>query len=270
MADPVVDNADFAVDELRRKARRRLVGAIVLALAAATLLPLLLEQEQKPLGDDVSVRIPPVDGGTFVTRLGVQAPQDAAPGAKSGGAPVSPGDEKVAPPRATEPATEPTPGASAAGASTPGAPAEISAAPASAPAAAPVAGASETKTGSASGEQAPAQSAPPTNPALALAGTSAPSSGGATPAQGAAAPSGAKAEGYVVQLGAFTDTYGASALARKLKKIGYPAFTEPIATSRGTLWRVRVGGYPTREAALDARNKLKADGHDGVVVTAAK
>ena len=68
MADPVVDNADYAVDELKRKARRRLVGAVVLALAAATILPMLLEQEQKPLGDDVSVQIPPVNGDKFVPR----------------------------------------------------------------------------------------------------------------------------------------------------------------------------------------------------------
>ncbi len=73
-----------------------------------------------------------------------------------------------------------------------------------------------------------------------------------------------------MQLGAFTDKYGANALARKLKKIGYPAYTEPVETSRGTtLWRVRVGGYPTRQAAAEARTRLKADGQDGLV-TAAK
>ena len=65
----IAENADLAVDELKRKARRRLVGAIVLALAAAIILPLLLEQEPKPLGDDVSVQIPPVDEGKFVNRL---------------------------------------------------------------------------------------------------------------------------------------------------------------------------------------------------------
>ena len=35
MAERIADNADLAVDELKRRARRRLVGAIVLALAAA-------------------------------------------------------------------------------------------------------------------------------------------------------------------------------------------------------------------------------------------
>src|SRR5437773_10075911 len=76
MAEP----ADINVDELRRRARRRLVGAIVLALAAAVFVPMLLESDPKPLGEDVSVRIPPVDDGKFVNRL-----NDAskAPSAKS-------------------------------------------------------------------------------------------------------------------------------------------------------------------------------------------
>ena len=64
--------SDVAVDELKRKARRRLIGAIVLALAAAVALPLLFESEPKPLGEDVSVQIPPMDGGKFVTPLSPQ------------------------------------------------------------------------------------------------------------------------------------------------------------------------------------------------------
>src|SRR5262250_2060856 len=69
MADRIVENADQIVDEMKRKARRRLVGAIVLALAAAILLPMLLEKEPRPLGDDVSVKIPPVDEGRFINKL---------------------------------------------------------------------------------------------------------------------------------------------------------------------------------------------------------
>lgn len=59
--------ADPAVDELKRRARRRLVGAVVLALAAAVMLPMLLESDPKPLGNDVSIQIPPIDQGKFVT-----------------------------------------------------------------------------------------------------------------------------------------------------------------------------------------------------------
>jgi DedD protein len=74
--------------------------------------------------------------------------------------------------------------------------------------------------------------------------------------------------GFAVQLAAFSDDKGANALSNKLKRAGFPAFTEAISTSRGTLWRVRVGPYPTRESAAQSRDKLKAEGHAGIVVPA--
>ncbi len=43
---------------LRRRARRRLVGAIAIALTAVLLLPMLFDPEPRPLGPDVDIRIP--------------------------------------------------------------------------------------------------------------------------------------------------------------------------------------------------------------------
>jgi DedD protein len=43
---------------LRRRARRRLVGAIALALVAVVVLPLVFDPEPKPMGSNVDVRIP--------------------------------------------------------------------------------------------------------------------------------------------------------------------------------------------------------------------
>jgi len=74
-------------------------------------------------------------------------------------------------------------------------------------------------------------------------------------------------EGFAVQLAAFADDKGANALAGRLKKSGYAAYTEPLKTSKGTLWRVRVGPYPSREAALAARDKLKTEGQSGIVAS---
>ena len=247
MADPIADNADLAVDELKRKARRRLIGAIVLALAAATILPLLLEQEQKPLGDDVSVQIPPVDNSKFVNRLGGGKAKDALPGAKA--------DPVAAP--APRPAPETPPPASPAA---PPAPAVAAAPPPSAIAAAPPPSAVTVAPPPSAVAAAP--------PPPAAAASPAPAPPEARPTTGAQAAEPANSEGFVVQLGAFTDNYGANALANKLKKIGYPAYTESVETSRGTLWRVRVGRYPSREAAVEARAKLKADGHNGMVAAA--
>src|SRR6187397_2059820 len=68
---------DANLDDLRRRARRRLVGAIVLALAVAVFVPMLLESDPKPLGEDVSVKIPPVDEGKFVNRLNEKSKTEA-------------------------------------------------------------------------------------------------------------------------------------------------------------------------------------------------
>lgn len=221
MADPTADNPELAVDELRRKARRRLIGAVVLALAAATLVPLLLEQDQRPLGDDVSVQIPPIDDGKFVSRLAGDKGKEGAPPAKPEGTPATvPGREARAEPKG-EARAEPK--------------VEAKAEPPTEPKAEP-------------------KTEPKMEPKAA-----------APEASASAAEAASKAEGFVVQLGAFTDVYGANALANRLKKAGYPAYTEPIETNRGKLWRVRVGAYPSRAAAVEARDRLKADGHNGLV-----
>ena len=389
MADPIADNADFAVDELKRKARRRLVGAIVLALAAATLLPLLLEQEQKPLGDDVSIQIPPVDGGKFVSRLnGNQGKEEAPDAARNAGvikavppadgAPAAPAP--TAPPDAAGTAATPTEATPAAGSPAVPAPSPVDTEPrvaapngdADAKANAKPAPRAEPKPQpKAESKQQPkaetkaqpkaetkaqpkAEPKPPAKaeakpqpkaeitaqpkaevaaqpkaeitaqpkaeitaqpkaeitpqpkaeitlqpkaettpqpkaevapaavdvkpelaaatPAATAASSPPPAAeavaGVAPPPASAPATESPKVQGYVVQLGAFTDNYGANALASKLRKSGYPAYTEPVETGRGTLWRVRVGGYPTRQAAAAVRNRLKTDGHDGVVAAA--
>lgn len=276
MADSIADNAELAVDELKRRARRRLIGAIVLALAAATLLPLLLEQEQKPLGDDVSVQIPPIDKRKFVGRLPSERGKETPPQSRADTRTAGTGDARPettlqakavarsepkvdakSPPRSI---SEPETKAGARADPNVNPKAESTAIPRPEPKAgprpAPTPAAVEAKS------SAPVAVSVPALPKAAA---------GAEPA--AAVPDAPdaeppKREGFIVQLGAYTDVYGARALARKLIKAGYPAYTEPVETSRGTLWRVRVGGYPSRAAASEARERLKTDGQDGVVSAA--
>lgn len=45
----------------KKRARRRLVGAIALALAVAIGLPMVLDSEPKPLANDIAIQIPPRD-----------------------------------------------------------------------------------------------------------------------------------------------------------------------------------------------------------------
>jgi len=55
MADSPVSEQEQA---LRRRARRRLIGAIALGLVAVVVLPMLFDPEPRPLGGQVSIEIP--------------------------------------------------------------------------------------------------------------------------------------------------------------------------------------------------------------------
>lgn len=63
---------------------------------------------------------------------------------------------------------------------------------------------------------------------------------------------------YYVQVAAFTDKAPAQALADKYKNQGYATVVEPRATSTKTWYRVRLGGYSSRDKAVDLLNKLNA------------
>ena len=299
MAEP----NDVNVDELKRRARRRLVGAVVLALAAAVLLPMLLEKEPRPLGEDVSVKIPPIDDGRFVNKLSGKDAAPATPVAKSSPPAAAKIETAAAPPAlaksepapAEPPRAEPAPPAAAA---TPAKPEAAAAAPAKAaptPTPAPAApkrsvaeaeqrmlspSSKPAAPAAAKSSSAPVTTAAPEPPPAATAATVASTTTTAPPpapagkveappaAPGATPPptSAPAPQGFVVQLAAFADDKGANALAGRLKRGGYAAYVEPLQTSRGTLWRVRVGGYATRAEADAASEKLKGEGQKPMVV----
>ncbi|MDP1593379.1 MAG: SPOR domain-containing protein [Gallionella sp.] len=57
---------------IKRRARRRLIGAIALALAIVVILPMVLDSEPKPSGQGIELRIPAVDkAGEFVPEVAV-------------------------------------------------------------------------------------------------------------------------------------------------------------------------------------------------------
>lgn len=62
---------------------------------------------------------------------------------------------------------------------------------------------------------------------------------------------------YIVPVGAYAEPDGVIA---KLKGAGIPYFTEPVATDKGTVTRVRAGPYASREAAERALRRIKALG----------
>ena len=79
MARPISDEEL----QLKRRARRRLIGAIVLVAAIVVVLPMVLDTEPRPLDGEVSIKIPPPDSSKFTARM-VPVPPSAEPKAASG------------------------------------------------------------------------------------------------------------------------------------------------------------------------------------------
>ncbi len=233
---------DANLDDLRRRARRRLVGAIVLALAVAVFVPMLLESDPKPLGEDVSVKIPPVDEGKFVNRLNEKSKTEAPPRTVAKVEPKAETPKAALPP---EPAKTDAPKTDAPKTDAPKDDVPKAEAAKDEPAKVETARAEAAK---AEPSSVPAAKAPP-------AATKEPAKDHAS-------------GDFAVQVFAFSDDKGANSLVNKLKGKGFPAYSEPVNTSRGTLWRVRVGPYVSRETAGAARDKLKVEGYNGIVAAA--
>ena len=102
MAELVVTQDEQA---LRRRARRRLVGTVAIALTSFVVLPMLFDGEPKPLGPDVDIRIP-AQNTPFEPAPAVVSPipsEDSAAGVQTAEPtqPVAPVESPVATPAAT-------------------------------------------------------------------------------------------------------------------------------------------------------------------------
>ncbi|MFL9911588.1 SPOR domain-containing protein [Paraburkholderia sp. RL17-337-BIB-A] len=242
----------------KQRARRRLVGAIALVVAAVVILPMVLDSHPKPVTDDISIEIPSRPAPKVAktdedTQAGV-APDNPVPDAAvaaSGLAPTTAatqgqsgaGKQQSA---ATSPATAAKPAVK------PQVPAAVAANTAPA---APIA-------------QAPAKPAKPTNaPATqSAANVSAQNEDSAnTAAASADANSGTPASPpgsrFAVQLGAFANDANARNWAAKLKAAGVPAYTEHRKQADGsTLTLLRAGPFADRAAASAAIAKVREAG----------
>jgi DedD protein len=64
--------------QLKRRARRRLVGAIALVTFVVIILPLILDKEPGPAGPPLEVQIPKQESGGFTSRVVAPGPPEAA------------------------------------------------------------------------------------------------------------------------------------------------------------------------------------------------
>lgn len=72
---------------------------------------------------------------------------------------------------------------------------------------------------------------------------------------------------WVVQLGSFSDELNAKGLAHSVSQAGFKVSITPLFAKKGTVWRVRVGPYASRELAVQATAQLREKlGRDGLVM----
>lgn len=75
------------------------------------------------------------------------------------------------------------------------------------------------------------------------------------------------ASSFSVQVGVFSDEAKVKHLQSKLKEIGYSSHTEKLTTPKGEKIRLRAGSFSTRQNAVSAQANIKKIGLDGMVVS---
>ena len=255
---------------LKRRARRRLIGAIALVLAAVIALPMIFDDEKRPLDQDVSIQIPSQDVVT------IRPP--AAPGVKP--KTVEPREPAIATGAAakdralTEPKPDPESArVSAAGKESIKETAKTSVSPD--PRAAVVAAGKENSradpgsaTKAATKEAAGRTSTAPESGPMAKTDSNGEASRVREILAGHAAPANKSAGGFAVQIGAFAADDKVRESRDKLGVAGFSTYTEKLATSGGAATRVRAGPFSSRDAAEAARDKIRALGFPGAAVVA--
>ena len=225
-ADPVLPE--------KKRARRRLVGAIALALAVAVGLPMILDSEPKPLATDIDIRIPAKD----------KAPPQPLPAPVVTAETLDKSETIVPPPNSYVPPPAPVPAPVPAARDV----AEVRPATVKPEVKTEVKPEAKPEAKPAKPEPKPAVQ-PDSERAIAILEDKAVEK----------APSNQK---FVVQVAALASQDKANELQAKLKAAGVPSFTQKGA---GELIRVRVGPF-SKEEGEKIRPKLVKLGLSGNVV----
>ncbi len=214
--------------QLRRRARRRLIGAITLVTVMVVALPMVLDGESRQSGQDIAINIPsPGSSGEFAS--------------KAPAAPVQPKPAPAVPHPQEEKAVQ----------------AQVSAELQNPQVAPPVPPAKveepvRVTAAATSVEMVPAAKEPAPQPKH-------------KDEKSAVAPK-QESVPYVIQLGAFANLANAKERQSRLAALKIKFYTETVKTPSGDKLRVRAGPYATRQEAERAQAKLKAGGiQDGVV-----
>lgn len=248
--------------ELKKRARRRLVGAVALALLAAIVLPMVMDQTPPSSVQPVELRIPGQE--QMAARPLVESPAgpQVASASMPGGARASAVASEPAlpaaplPEAAKEPAGKPADLSPAVRDDAPKTPAKETPArdPSKQPAKEPAKEAAKTPHDSSARESAAKDTVQKEaeRARAILAGQ---------PSQAAAA------DPHVILIGAFSNPANVKTLQGKLAELGIKVYTEKLASPQGDKTRVRAGPFANRDAAEKALAKMKRIGVGGIVAS---
>jgi DedD protein len=244
------------VETMRSRAKRRLLGALILVTVAVVGFPLLFETQPRPVLVDVPIEIPdknkvkPLNPPTSLPAASVAAAKvddKASLGSK---------EEIVSPTPVTAPIAAPknapkqeTPLANTVTNATQSIVTPAATRPdkiAAEKNAADKAVAEKTTAVKAAADQSKAEAAK----AQALLKAKAPAAAPAVPAA-------AQGERFVVQFGSFADVTKAREARQKVEKTGLKTYAQIAQTQQGKRYRVRVGPFATRAQADKAAAKIK-------------
>ncbi|MYN05600.1 SPOR domain-containing protein [Pseudoduganella sp. DS3] len=260
------DAADPVLPE-KKRARRRLVGAIALALGVAIGLPMLLDSEPKSSVADIAINMPskdkpgePLNGGPATAPAPVPAPavaQQAAPAVAvpAAAAPVAAPASRAVAPVATGAALDK-------GEEIVHVPAKpVVAEPAKPPKAAEPKVAKPEPKHTEPKPEPKKDAKPDTKPAHADDARAMAILEG-KPADAAPATK------YVIKVGAFAAKDKVDELQRKLGEAGIKSYAQKVSTANGELTSVRVGPFPNKEEAEKVKAKLGKLGLNGSLTPA--
>jgi DedD protein len=80
-------------------------------------------------------------------------------------------------------------------------------------------------------------------------------------------PSPTTSSSFIVQIGVYSDLANVKQLQEKSKQAGYKSNIETIKTPKGDKYRLRTSSFTSRQNAADALTKLQAVGLPGMVMT---
>lgn len=260
---PAAASEGGPVEAARLRARRRLIGAIVLLAIGIVGFPLVFETQPRPVAVDIPIELPrgmAAEHPASAPVVAAIAPVPAAvetelpPAAASAASLPPPAPEKATPPPVAVPAARPAARTTTAAASEPAA-TRVAAKP-SAPAQERVPVTAARAPASAARTANPASSASPSPPAA--HGDDGARALALLEGDSNAAP--AASQRFVVQVGAYTDSSSLHEARQKVEKLGYKTYTQVITTEAGARTRVRVGPFANHQQAAEVGAKLKSAG----------